>query len=656
MMTAGPWRLDALEILRVTRTAKFDRAHLLETVGSIVASGQVEVDVVNERREDGPEHEAVDAPAVTRAKLRQLLGALDELNPLTFREGPHTILERYLERTGTVLDLIAADTLESKRTVANIASFMRFAADWQAENPRGTLAGFVAYLDAYQGAGGELPTSVELSEDVDGVRLMTLYQAKGLEFPIVFVPCLLDGEWPVREGGDGMFPRELLREAVPAGDIHTDEERRLLYVAMTRAQERLILSTHGGAGAKEASRFVGEILDGAGVEVRVVDRTGSEAEEEPVVTPENVFALDPTPEEVAEAARAAAAQIAAVRRVMPLPTARERRLALRLRASELVGLMEATSALDLESEAARLGFEAELATVARSAATTADEARAQGLDPLTFRTLALDSGAGANLLQVAPLPATHSFSSFRAYDECPLKYAFGYVYRMPPREEPVAAYTFGSTAHAAFEAFTKERRERAARGEPPPTREDLEAAFRANWTPTGFGDKATEETYQRRVATLLDNFWTGEVSSLSEALHEELDFELTLEAGEGEAPVVITGQIDRIDRLPSGGIEILDYKTGKAWGQKAVDESLQLSIYALACRDALGLGTPERVTLYFTESALRLSTTRTDEQLDLARADVLARVSRMRAGEFAATPSAEACRYCDWRAMCPERV
>ena len=212
---------------------------------------------------------------------------------------------------------------------------------------------------------------------------------------------------------------------------------------------------------------------------------------------------------------------------------------------------------------------------------------------------------------------------------------------MPPREEPVAAFTFGSTAHAAFETFTRERRERAARGEPPPTREDLEAAFRANWTPTGFGDKATEEGYQRRVASLLDNFWTGEVSSLSEALHEELDFELTLEPEDGTPPVIITGQIDRIDRLPSGGIEVLDYKTGRAWGQKAVDESLQLSIYALACRDALGLGTPERVTLYFTESALRLSTTRTDEQLDLARADVLARVSRMRAGEFAATPSVE---------------
>ncbi len=646
MMTAGPWRLDALEILRVTRNAKFDRAHLLETAKAIVESGRVEVDQVQHRREDGPETAEVDAPAGTRAKLRQLLGALDELNPLTFREGPHTILERYLERTGQVLDLIAADTLESKRTVTNIASFLRFAADWQSANSNGTLAGFIAYLDAYQAAGGELPTSVELSEDVDGVRLMTLYQAKGLEFPIVFVPNLVDGEWPVKEQGDGLFPRELLREAVPTGDIHTDEERRLLYVAMTRAQERLILTTHGGAAAKKgASRFVGEILDGAGLEVQQVDRTASAA----------AGGIEADDLDGTETAADIDRQVAAVRRVMPLPSARERRLALRLRASELVGLMEATSAMDPEAPAARDDLAVELTTLARSAATTADAARAQGLDPLTFHAIALDSGAGANLLQVAPLPRTHSYSSLSVYDTCSLQYAFKYVYRMPPRDEPVAAFAFGTTAHEAFEAFTKDRRERTARGEPPPTREDLEREFRARWTPADFGDKTTEDGYQRRVATLLDNFWTGEVSSLSEALHEELDFELTLEPNDGSAPVVITGQIDRIDRLPSGGIEVIDYKTGRVSSQKGVDESLQLSIYALACRDALGLGTPERVTLYFTESALRLSTTRTDAQLDTARDEILARVARMRSGEFPAMPG-KPCQWCDYRAMCPERA
>ena len=380
MMTAGPWRLDALEILRVTRMARFDRAHLLETIRTIVEAGRLEVDRVPDRHEDAARAE-VDAPAGTRAKLRQLLDALNELNPLTFREGPHAILERYVERTGLILDLVAADTLEAKRTVANIASLLRFAADWQDANPGGTLETFIAYLDAYQGAGGELPTSVELSEDVEGVRLMTLYQAKGLEFPVVIVPHLLEGEWPTREGGDGLLPRELLREAIPEGDIHTDEERRLLYVAMTRAQERLVLTTHGGpAATKEASPFVAELLAGAGPELVVVDRTVAAAgpAAQPVLGADDVEDDDDDDAAAADVER----QVAAVRRVMPLPTARERRLALRLRASELVGLMEATSLDDPEAEAARDELETELSRVARSAATTADAARAQGLDPL----------------------------------------------------------------------------------------------------------------------------------------------------------------------------------------------------------------------------------------------------------------------------------
>ena len=156
--------------------------------------------------------------------------------------------------------------------------------------------------------------------------------------------------------------------------------------------------------------------------------------------------------------------------------------------------------------------------------------------------------------------------------------------------------------------------------------------------------------------TLLENFWNGEVSSIGEAIAEELVFDLVIEDPDGGLPVVVSGSIDRIDRLPSGLVEVIDYKTGRTSSQKGVDESLQLSIYALACRDALGLGTPEKVTLYFTESATRMSTTRTDEQLDAVRADILARTARIRSGDFAATPSADTCRWCDYARLCPSRV
>ena len=557
-----------------------------------------------------------------------------------------------------MLDLLAAGTLEAKRSVVTIASFLRFAADWQAANPGRTLADFIEYLEAFKAAGGELPTAVELSEDVEGVRLMTLYQAKGLEFPVVVVPDLLEGEWPVKEQGNGWFPRELLREQVPGGNLHVDEERRLLYVAMTRAQERLLLSTHGGPGAKAQSLFVGELLEGRGPELTVIDRTldagpGGDGEADDadagVAWAGDAADLDAVDD------GAAASALAAARQVMPLPTARERRLALRLRASELVGLIEATAASHPESAEARAAFETRLLETARAAAASADEARAAGLDPLTFRTVALDTGAGANLLRVAPAPGHFSYSSLSLYEACPLRYALAYVFRIPGPARTVAAFAFGSTAHAAFEAFTRERRERAARGEPMPTREDLGRLFAERWVPEGFADATAEAGYKRRVDTMLDSFYQGELAGAGEALAEELQFELVLDPADGGAPVVVHGGIDRIDRLPGGGVEVIDYKTGRVTSQKDVSENLQLTIYALACRDALSLGTPERVTLYFTESAQRMSTTRTDEQLDAARTEILDRVSRIRAGEFTATPG-KACQWCDYRALCPERV
>ncbi len=647
MLSAGPWRLDALEILEVSRMAKFDRRHLVDVIREIVGSGQVTVDRVGE--DDERTDEAIDA--ATRARLRRVIETLDELTPLAWREGPFTILERHVERTGQVLDLIAADSLEAKRTVTNIASFLRFASDWQATNPQGTLTGFVDYLDAYQQSGGELPTSVELSEDVEGVRLMTLYQAKGLEFRHVIVPYLVDGEWPVREGWAGYFPAELLREAVPAGDIHTEEERRLLYVAMTRAQDTLLLTTHDGPGVEHGpSAFVGELRDGATDDLVVTDRTPGRGDGGEIST----GPAGPLDEQGPGDGSDVDAAAGLVRRVMPLPTRRERRLDLRLRAAELIGLLEDTDAADPEAVAARDRFAEDLAAIGRSAAVSADEARALGLDPITFRTIALDTAAGANLLDVAPLPGHFSYSSLSTHERCPLQYAFTYVYGIPSARK-VGALEFGSTAHAAFEAFTRERRERAARGDPPPTRDDLARFFDAEWTPTAFPDGVTEEGFRRRIDGLLDNFYRGELVSRSRVLHEELDFELVLAPGDGSAPVRVGGQVDRIDRLPGGGIEVIDYKTGRESSQKSVDESLQLSIYALACRDALGLGTPERVTLYFTESATRRSTTRTDEQLDAARDDLLARVARIRSGDFAATPG-DPCHWCDYRAICPERA
>jgi len=669
VLTSGPWRLDAVELLGITRAARRAERHLVETIRDAVRAGEVEIDAL-----PGPEGEAVEtasaAPAEppgrdrrrvpartvalgaeTRAKLRRFLETLDLLSPEATREGPFTILERWLERTGMILDLMTSDTIEAKRAVANLASFLRFAADWQREHPAGSLQVFVDYLDGYQSAGGELPTSVEVAEDIEGVRLMSLYQAKGLEYPHVFIPALLQGEWPVRDREDSLFPRALVREVVPQGDVHTEEERRLLYVAITRAEDRLVLTTQEGPSVtKKPSQFLGEVTEGAGSELTIVDRTGGSADAGETGDGAAARAEERAGGEDEEDADGASA----ITRVVPMPTARERRAELRRQAMEVLSLIEGGSPEEPEAADAREAHRARLVAIADALATSADAARAQGLDPLTLRTLTADAGAGANLLSVAPLPPSFSYTQLDTYERCPTMFAFRYVYRIPTGEV-ASALTFGVTAHSAFERFTSERRRRLAAGEPPPTKEELQAWFREEWRPEGFPDRTAEESYRRRVGSMIDGFWEDELVSSSEALHEELSFELSLDPGDGSPKVRIGGQIDRVDRLPSGGIDVIDYKTGKIRSQKDVDENLQLSLYALAARDALGLGTPERVTLYFTEERTRRSTQRTEEQLDAARAELLARAATIRSGDFRATPSERACHWCDFRRICPSR-
>jgi len=108
----------------------------------------------------------------------------------------------------------------------------------------------------------------------------------------------------------------------------------------------------------------------------------------------------------------------------------------------------------------------------------------------------------------------------------------------------------------------------------------------------------------------------------------------------------------RIDRLPSGAVELIDYKSSPATSPEQAERSLQLSIYALACRDALDLGRPERVTLCCVDESRRFSAERTDAALDALRTDLAVRAREIRASDFAPTPSPRSCGWCDFTGLC----
>jgi len=117
-----------------------------------------------------------------------------------------------------------------------------FAKEWEAKSETRKLPEFLEYLDYFQQAN----ETIALEDDApgDAVQLMTVHGAKGLEFPQVFVLRVNNRAFPASERSPLFtFPVELMKEDLPEGDFHTQEERRLFYVALTRAEERLTLTT-----------------------------------------------------------------------------------------------------------------------------------------------------------------------------------------------------------------------------------------------------------------------------------------------------------------------------------------------------------------------------------------------------------------------------
>jgi DNA helicase-2/ATP-dependent DNA helicase PcrA len=180
---------------------------------------------------------------------------MDELGTLVEAgSSPATVLEAVLDRTGYAAELSGSSDPQDQTRLENLQELVAVAREFEEASPEGTLVDFMETISLVADA-DQIPDEPEDGEDgapTPGVvTLMTLHTAKGLEFPVVFLTGLEDGIFPhLRSLGD---PTEL------------EEERRLAYVGITRAEQRLYLSRStvrsawGAPQANPASRFLEEI-------------------------------------------------------------------------------------------------------------------------------------------------------------------------------------------------------------------------------------------------------------------------------------------------------------------------------------------------------------------------------------------------------------
>ncbi len=172
------------------------------------------------------------------------------------------------ETASEVLDALikelAIAPLPSETDRQHVERLVEFVKEWQRKSEPKRLRDFVEYLNFFEELDGDVNIEEELADDA--VQLMTVHAAKGLEFPHVFILRLSRNDFPSGTRKVTFeFPPELMKEEQPKGDFHKQEERRLFYVALTRAQKRLTLSTLVAA-RKKPSPFLEDILANAKIQ------------------------------------------------------------------------------------------------------------------------------------------------------------------------------------------------------------------------------------------------------------------------------------------------------------------------------------------------------------------------------------------------------
>jgi len=232
-----------------------------------------------------------------------------------------------------------------------------------------------------------------------------------------------------------------------------------------------------------------------------------------------------------------------------------------------------------------------------------------------------------------------SASDLDLYLTCPLKYKFARVFGIP--QEPTINQRFGILIHNVLERFHRDELEPGEDG-----LERLNDLLESGWRRSGFGTSDDELQYRDRAREAMRLYWDRERDSEGEPVWLERKFDFQI------GPHHVRGRVDRVDRLPGGEYELIDYKTGERKTEDQLESDLQLALYRLAAREAWEIEAATGSYYYVLDADKVAAPTKPDDAERVERT-VLQVAEGALGQDFEPRPSPKVCSWCDYKLICP---
>jgi DNA helicase-2/ATP-dependent DNA helicase PcrA len=609
-----PIDLRSVDIARCTQIARRRKLDMVAALAAATESPQV--------------------PPEARERIRVFLKLYRSGITAIDTSRPDLYVHRLIERLGLRRQQLFAAQADVVERLRALAHFGELAAGYVRRAPQATAREFARSVAAVADFGLREQEDPEL-DGAGVVQVVPLSAAGGLELEHAYVVGL---DRDLASPSPEPIPDQLLHEQLPRESDDT-RSRALLYLALTRARSGTVLS-YVAAGERAAASPSAEALR---------EQLGAEWDDKqeelfgPAESLHSTYRL--LRDELLDATVRAGGRLAELRLDTDLDVSHAvvRYLEL-LKVAALIARPEGQSITDgLRDVNARI-LQAVTAEQKEIFTTSAlDDYLLDAERDARRRAQVIAARDEPSLEPFLPLRGDGvvlSASDIDTYRTCPLKYKFARVFRIP--QEPTVHQRFGILLHQVLERF------HARSGDGPPGNlSDLLGLLDAGWRRAGFGDTDEERQLRGKAAAALQRYHDRFQAEECQPVWFERPFTFKL------GPHVLRGRVDRVDRLPGGEYELIDYKTGRPKTATQLADDVQLSLYAVGAREAWRLDASRQAYYYLLDDQKVEVAGDGDDRSEWVREVAVEVAEGIRSQGFEPTPSFAACSVCDYRLVCP---